>query len=131
MRLAIVGSRGFDRRDVIDAAVRRWMVLAPEGLTIVSGGARGADQLGEDVAHSLNIPTIIHLPDWQTHGKAAGFIRNRLIVRDSDVVLAFYAPGEKSKGTSHTISLARDAGKTVHYFHEGRWTSFETLGLKD
>jgi YspA, cpYpsA-related SLOG family len=122
MNVAIVGSRGFTNRHVIEGAIRRWMVLSPEGLTIVSGGARGADSLGEDIARALNLRTIIHLPDWDTHGKAAGFIRNRDIVRDADVVLAFLQPGPATRGTSHTISLARDAGKMVYVYHEGKWS---------
>lgn len=129
MNVAIVGSREFTNRAVIEAAIRRWMVLAPEGLTIISGGARGADTIGEDIAKALSIPVIIHRPDWDTHGKAAGFIRNRDIVRDADVVLAFFAPGPRSKGTQHTVQLARDAGKVVYAFHEGKWTSEAVLGL--
>lgn len=121
MNVAIVGSRGFDQPHIIRNAVRRWMVLAPEGVTIVSGGARGADTMGGEVAKELSLPTIIHLPDWDRFGRSAGFRRNELIVADADVVLAFFAPGPLSNGTKHTVALAHKAGKPVFIYHEGRW----------
>jgi len=51
------------------------------------------------------------LPDWNKFGKATGFIRNQQIVDACDVVLAFWYG--KSKGTEHTISLAKKAKKTT------------------
>lgn len=122
MNIAIVGSRGFENVAIIRQAIRRWMVLAPEGVTIVSGGARGADSIGEMVAKELSLPTIVHLPDWEHKGKAAGYLRNLLIVRDADVVLAFFADGPRSKGTSHTVAAAKIAGKKVYVYHEGVWS---------
>lgn len=122
MNIAIVGSREFDNAHIIESAIRRWMVLSPEGVTIVSGGARGADTLGEQIAKRLNLPTIIHLPEWERYGKSAGFKRNALIVRDADVVLAFFAPGPRTPGTSNTVAAAKIAGKTVHVYHEGVWS---------
>lgn len=122
MNIAIVGSRDFTDEHVIRSAIRRWMVLAPEGVTIVSGGARGADSIGEQIAKDLSLPTIIHLPDWQGGGRSAGFDRNKLIVRDADVVLAFFAPGPRSNGTAHTVAQAKIAGKKVFVYHEGVWS---------
>ena len=121
MNIAIVGSRTFEDASVIRSAIRRWMVLAPEGVTIVSGGARGADSIGEAIAKELSLPTLIYLPDWARFGKSAGFRRNMDIVRDADVILAFFAPGPKSNGTKHTVAEARIAGKPVYVYHEGRW----------
>ena len=121
MNVAVVGSRGFTEAHVILNALRRWMVLAPEGVTLVSGGAQGADTLGAEAAKELSMPTIIHLPDWERYGRSAGFKRNELIVRDADVVLAFFAPGPLSNGTKHTVALAHKAGKPVFIYHERRW----------
>lgn len=121
MNIAIVGSRGFTNRTVIEQAIRRWMVNSPEGVTIVSGGANGADSIGEAIAKDLSLPTIIHLPDW-SQGRGAGFARNKLIVRDADVVLAFFAPGPRSNGTANTVAQAKIAGKRVFVYHEGAWS---------
>lgn len=79
---------------------------------VVSGGARGADTLGEKWARSKNIPVTIYKPDWIKHGKAAGPIRNRDIIERATHVLAF--PSRKGKGTQHSLSLAeKDPTKKV------------------
>ena len=52
-----------------------------------------------------NIEIIEHNAEWDKYGRAAGPIRNKLIVRDSNVILAFVAPN--SVGTRNTISLAQ------------------------
>jgi hypothetical protein len=124
MNIAIVGSRDFpdDLRIVIYEAIKQAHWIYAEKLTIVSGGARGPDTMGEEIAKELGIPTIIHLPDWNRYGKRAGFIRNMDIVRDANIVYAFFAPGPKSKGTSHTVNEARIKGVPVHIYHEGAWT---------
>jgi hypothetical protein len=58
---------------------------------------------------------VIEFPaDWDTHGKAAGFMRNQLIVDNCDKVTAFW--DGKSKGTLDTITRAVKAGKTVVIF---------------
>lgn len=120
MNVAIVGSRDFEDQFVVGQAVLRLTEKHPD-LTIVSGGARGADTIAETIARRLRIPLIIHLPDWNLHGKSAGFKRNDLIVRDADMVVAFYAPGPRSKGTQHTIIAAHLKGIPVYIYHEDRW----------
>lgn len=45
---------------------------------IVSGGARGADVLGERYARENFIRIERFLPDWDKEGKKAGFLRNQL-----------------------------------------------------
>lgn len=55
---------------------------------------------------------IVYYPDWDKYGKQAGFIRNRLIINDSDCVLVFW--DLKSKGTLNSIQLATKKGIPVH-----------------
>jgi hypothetical protein len=118
--VAVVGGREFanyammvDRLDELAATY----TLA----RIVSGGARGADRLGARYARERSIPLLEHLPDW-SQGRGAGFLRNRLIVRDADVVVAFW--DGHSRGTKHTIDTARNARPAkrvyVHHFRGGR-----------
>lgn len=82
------------------------------GITlIINGGAKGADALARDWARSKAIPYLTCPADWETHGRAAGPIRNKLmlsIVR-VDLVLAF--PG--GKGTASMCRLATEAGVPV------------------
>lgn len=51
------------------------------------------------------------MPSWKDHGKAAGPIRNQLMLDDfkPDLVVAF--PG--GKGTADMVKKAQDAGVTV------------------
>lgn len=79
---------------------------------IISGGARGADKLGEQYALEYHIP-IRHLPaEWYKYGKRAGIIRNTDIVRLADIVVAFW--DGKSPGTRHTIAESKRLGKTCY-----------------
>ena len=124
-RLAIVGSRNFSDQKMMEDAVVNWMArngICRKCLTIVSGGAQGADTLSEQLAKSLHMPTIIHRPDWGAFGRSAGFIRNQQIVDDCDYLMAFYGPPSAksswpSAGTTHSVDLARKAGipYEVHY----------------
>lgn len=106
VKLAIVGSRTFD-----DYALLKSSVDCFEISMIISGGAKGADALARRYAKEHNIPIKEHIPDWTKHGKAAGFIRNKLIIGDCDEVIAFW--DGQSKGTQHDINLAQEAGKPV------------------
>lgn len=100
MKLAVVGTRKFSDYELMKKELDK---LEPD--VIVSGGAKGADQLGERYALENNLPTEIFRPDWDQYGKQAGFVRNKKIVDNCDMLIAFW-DGE-SRGTSHSIYLAR------------------------
>lgn len=106
MRLAIVGSRSIEDPDVLVEGLRRIRKQFPgvEIDEIVTGGAAGADWLGEDYARRVGIKLTVFHPDWNRYGKRAAFLRNRDIVQNADVVLALW-DGE-SKGTKMTLDLA-------------------------
>ena len=108
MKMAIVGSRTFNEYETLRATLEPYKDKITE---IVSGGARGADTLGERWAKEHNKKITIFYPDWDTHGKAAGFIRNKDIVENSDGVVAFW--DGKSKGTVHSMKLAEKLDKPL------------------
>jgi len=99
-KIGVVGSRSFNNYSLLESYLT---LLIP--FHLISGGAKGADQLAELFANENNLGKTIHLPDWKTFGKSAGFLRNQLIVLDSDFILAFW--DGKSKGTKSTIDLAK------------------------
>ena len=106
MKLSIIGSRSFFDYTMLEK------ILNKEKIDIlVSGGAIGADSLGEQYAENNNIPTLIFKPDWKRFGRAAGFIRNKDIIDNSDKVIAFW--DGKSKGTLNSINLAKKQNKKV------------------
>ena len=114
MKMAVVGSRSFDDQELLDRTLDE-QCRAVHINTIVSGGARGADSLAEIWANRRGIQTQIFLPDWDRHGTAAGFIRNRLIVENCDEMIAFW-DGE-SRGTLSSITWAKAANKNVLVVH--------------
>jgi len=106
----IIGSRTAFTTD--DYASLQVFMQDKEPAKIVSGGARGADAAARCYAQSNGIPLVEHLPDYKQHGKRAPLVRNELIVRDADEVVAIW--DGQSTGTAYTIGLARKAGKPVH-----------------
>jgi|ERR1035437_317077 predicted Rossmann fold nucleotide-binding protein DprA/Smf involved in DNA uptake len=107
MKVAIIGSRSFKDYDLLKKTLNKI-----EGISlIVSGCAVGADTLGELYAKEKGIPTLLFRPDWKKYGKAAGFIRNREIIDNSDAIVAFW--DGISNGTKHSISLAEKQDKKL------------------
>lgn len=74
-------------------------------LSVVSGGGIGPDTWGEEWAELRGIPCWIVYPDWNKHGRAAGFIRNGDIMNASSRVIAFW--DGSSKGTTDSLSKAK------------------------
>lgn len=73
---------------------------------IVSGCARGADSLGEQYAKEKGFNIKEFPANWDLHGKAAGYIRNKEMANYANVLIAFW--DGKSKGTKHMINLAKE-----------------------
>ena len=67
----------------------------------------------EIIAKQSGSSIIIHYPDWNTHGKSAGFIRNTLIAEDCDVLIACVAEDRKG-GTEDTIKKVKALEKKVY-----------------
>ena len=80
-------------------------------IVIVSGGARGADKLGERYAKENDFEIEFYPADWTTHGKAAGPIRNREMAKIADYVICFW--DGKSAGTKSMIDYAKKNGKEI------------------
>ena len=96
--------------------------VLPADTIIITGGARGADGIAEDyysVGEGRADSDRNHRfpADWDTHGKAAGPIRNRamldyLLTFDERHVYAFRTTPD-SRGTNNMIEQARRAGVGV------------------
>ena len=106
MKLAIIGSRDFINYNFLKENLEPYK---PKITLVVSGGARGADKLGEQWAVENKIETLIFLADWDKFGKRAGYIRNEDIIKNCDCCIAFW--DGKSKGTAHSISLCEKLKK--------------------
>ncbi len=106
MKIAIIGSRSVDPSNELIA-----QHLPPFTDAIISGGAQGADRAAARYAKAHGIELVEFLPDYDKHGRRAPLVRNQLIVDAADHVIAFW--DGHSRGTMHTVGLAKKAGKTV------------------
>jgi hypothetical protein len=101
--IGVVGSRRRDRESDFQLVRQEIEKQYEKGDKLCSGGCpKGADKFAEDCATCLDIPIIIHRADWDKHGKAAGFIRNTDIAKDSNMLIAVVAP-DRTGGTEDTI----------------------------
>ncbi len=85
-------------------------------VTIVHGGAKGADTLATDWAVVNWCCLTIHAADWKKHGKAAGPIRNQQMLDSEKIDLVVAFPG--GTGTADMVSRAKQAGLEVIEINE-------------
>lgn len=111
MRVLICGSRTWsDANPIMDALAQ----LPKHGVTIIEGGAQGADRIARHGAKRFGFLVETYPADWQAHGRAAGPIRNQRMIDDGkpDKVIAFRCAG-RSSGTDDMVRRARAAGIPV------------------
>lgn len=101
MKVIIAGSRSITDYELVKKAVK---ASGFEITEVVSGAARGPDQLGERWAAENGIPVIQFIPDWGTLGKRAGYARNVDMANYAEALVAVY--DGISKGTKHMIEIA-------------------------
>jgi hypothetical protein len=110
MRLLVCGDRNWTDKSCIFGTLDE---VAPT--VIISGGATGADDIAEQWAVEHRVERHIFPAQWDKFGKAAGPIRNQLMLDagQPDLVLAFHADYALSKGTKDMVRRARKAGLTA------------------
>jgi predicted Rossmann-fold nucleotide-binding protein len=82
----------------------------PKPDVVICGGATGADTCGAAWATERGIPVEYFLPEWGTHGRAAGHIRNYDMAQTATAVVLF--PG--GPGTKSMCAHAKKAGLTIY-----------------
>lgn len=106
MKVIIAGSRDFTNYQFLLDSI--YKLDYSEWTEIVSGGAKGADALGEQFAQTHNLSLKVFPADWNKLGNAAGPIRNKQMAEYADALVAFW--DGKSKGTKNMIETARKLG---------------------
>ena len=120
MKLGIVGYRNYNNYEEFKQVINYIITLYQKPEIIISGGHTdkygntkpGTDTLAWLYANEYKIPIIEHEASWKMYGRAAGPIRNKLIINDSSILVAFVSPS--SVGTLNSITLAEDKGIIVH-----------------
>ena len=109
MRLLVCGGRDFNNQSRVFHVLYKIHEKRPI-TEIIHGDARGADSLAGRWAQIEHIKETAVPADWDTHGKAAGLLRNQqMLEMKPDGVVAF--PG--GRGTAHMVRIAKQEGITV------------------
>ncbi len=113
-KVIIAGSR-----DIFDiAAVRLAIVTAvAAGLQItevVCGCAPGVDSIGRGLAQVSGIPVNEFVADWETHGRAAGPIRNEAMASHADALILIQK--DNSRGSADMLRRAIEHKLTIFHF---------------
>lgn len=106
MRVLVCGGRDYSDGETFARVIHSLPVE-----TIIHGGARGADYMAHVTAVMEGWEELEFPADWETHGKAAGPIRNQQMIDEGkpDLVVAF--PG--GRGTADMVRRAHRAGIPV------------------
>ena len=110
--LIIAGSRTFRSYNTLESTLDELGFSNAQDVTIISGCARGADQLGEQWAHQFGKPLIRMPAQWNTYGKSAGYKRNEEMAKIATHLVAFW--DGTSRGTAHMINLAEKYKLITH-----------------
>lgn len=127
IRIIIAGTRTFDNYDLLKDRVDRIVLGLREDypgkrIVIVTGAAKGADQLGSKYARERKLALREFPANWRTYGRAAGPIRNQqmldYILQATPALIAFW--DDESRGTKNMINAAKraDVRTTIIHYKE-------------
>lgn len=117
MKCIVAGSRSIDSYPLVEKAIHKAGFL-PHTQFIVSGGADGVDKLGETFSERNKLSLIRMLPDWDRHGRSAGFRRNFQMGVMADVLVAIW--DGSSKGTAHMFKIMTKLGKPTYVWDDSQ-----------
>jgi hypothetical protein len=108
--VVVTGGRDYASRTFVFAALCELHEKRPITL-LVHGGAPGADMFAKEWAERMDVALMEFPADWQKHGRRAGPIRNREMLKKSypDLVVAFLG----GRGTASTVGYAEEMGYPV------------------
>lgn len=120
MRVLVCGGRDYSDwerfNSVLDeiagnASPKFGEIVLPPWRVMIHGGSNGADAFAHAWAQATCMKIEVYPADWDTHGKAAGPIRNSKMLSEGkpDLVIAF--PG--GRGTADMVRKAKAAGVKV------------------
>lgn len=113
-RVLVCGGRNYLAYSVVFQALEVAWKNCSGFLTVIEGGARGADAaacMWSEEHEAFGVRHLQFPADWKTHGRSAGPIRNKQMLDESHPDLCMWFPG--GNGTRSMISLARVAGVPV------------------
>ena len=110
-KIIIAGSRTFTDYPLMHQCVKDFMaILKPvqngRKVTIVSGGAKGADELGERLASQYQsaVDLLVMKANWDRDGRGAGYARNERMSEIANACIVFCV--DQSRGSTHMRNIA-------------------------
>jgi hypothetical protein len=107
-RICVNGSRSFNDYKKLEIKLNSLTAKLNGNFTFNLGAAKGADTLAQQYAEYYHIPYILFPALWDLEGKAAGILRNKRMLNESDVLISFW--DYNSPGTKHAIEYAKHIG---------------------
>ncbi len=112
----VAGGRGFDDYTLLETKCNNLLTEKAKScsIEIVSGGAKGADELGEVYAtyNKYRGFTVKRFPaDWEKYGRSAGYIRNREMGGYASAAIVFW--DGVSRGSANMIETMKKLNKPV------------------
>ena len=112
-RIVVAGCRNYfnyaEAKAFIDFCLKN--IKDEYTLIFLSGGAPGADALGERYAREHGYAIERFEADWEQFGKRAGPMRNEQMAQVADFVICFW--DGKSRGTKSMIAFAERYKKPI------------------
>lgn len=116
MKILVTGDREWEDRVTIGEAILRVVkehnIKFLHDITIVHGGARGADSIAGEIGEQFGFHVHEFPALWERYGRAAGPIRNQQMLdenKDIDIVLAFHHDLTESRGTNDMVKRVAKA----------------------
>jgi hypothetical protein len=110
VKILVTGGRDFKDREGLYSALDTYLSVN-KVVTIIEGGATGADEIARDWAKENGQPNWTFPANWVRYGKAAGVIRNKKMLNKSNPDFVLVCPG--GNGTAHMRTLAEEGNYTI------------------
>lgn len=110
-RIVIAGCRDYENYQEAKEFIEACLKGIKEEIIILSGGAKGADALGERYARENGLSVERYPAEWAKYGRGAGPRRNQKMAEACDLAICFW--DGKSRGTKSMIRLAEKFEKKV------------------
>lgn len=111
-KVIVAGTRTFKNYALLENRLVHFLSgRKPSEVIIISGGAKGADRLGEKFAKEKHCNLKVFPADWITFGNSAGYRRNAEMSKVANACVVFW--DGRSKGTKHMIDIAEKEGLDI------------------
>jgi hypothetical protein len=123
MKLLVTGDRNYTNYSIVYETIK---IIQPT--LVIHGACKGLDLLADKAAKALCIKTHSEPAKWDTYKKAAGPIRNRVMLEmKPDLVVGFHDNIASSSGTKDMLTAAINAGTVVWLVQRGLYYPLKSI----